>query len=306
MILKKWKNFYKMKKKFIDTNIKNKQITVEDRIQLIKFKDTKLPLPTEIEISESGICNRKCSFCPRSDPKYPHKKEFISNNLHEKLCSELKVLNYSGTIRYSGFVEPMLDKNIYNLIQMAKKKLPRSNIEMVTNGDVLNLKRIKKLFSMGLNKILISAYDGKDQADGFEKLCFEAKLTKNQYIVRHRYFSEEQDFGITLSNRSGSMENAEFKIKALTEPMKKPCFIPTYTFFLDYQGDVLICPHDWGKKIVLGNLNKQKLIDIWFSTKAMSIRNRLVNSNRKFSPCNLCDVNGTLMGEKNSFYYKNL
>ena len=47
-----------MKKKFIDPNIKNKSVTVENRIQLINFNDKQLPLPTEIEISESGICNR--------------------------------------------------------------------------------------------------------------------------------------------------------------------------------------------------------------------------------------------------------
>ena len=104
-----------MKKKFIDPNIKNKSVTVENRIQLINFNDKLLPLPTEIEISESGICNRKCSFCPRSDPDFIHKKEFISNKLHLKLCNELQTLNYKGTIRYSGFVEPMLDKNIFNL-----------------------------------------------------------------------------------------------------------------------------------------------------------------------------------------------
>ena len=73
-----------------------------------------------------------------------------------------------------------------------------------------------------------------------------ARLTKEQYIVRHRYYSEDQDFGITLSNRSGLMENAEYKIASLKEPLKKPCYIPSYTF-LDYQGDVLMCPHDWGK-----------------------------------------------------------
>lgn len=69
-----------------------------------------LPLPTEIEISESGTCNRKCSFCPRSGPDFLDKKEFISNKLHERLCTQLKQLNYSGTIRYSGFVEPLLIK----------------------------------------------------------------------------------------------------------------------------------------------------------------------------------------------------
>ena len=92
------------KKKFIDPNIKNKSIKVQENIQLFQFNNKILPLPTEIEISESGTCNRVCSFCPRSDPSFEDKKEFISNHLHEKLCSELKDLNYKGTIRYSGFV----------------------------------------------------------------------------------------------------------------------------------------------------------------------------------------------------------
>jgi len=292
-----------MSKKFIDSNIKNKSKTVVDKIQLFKHQGFMLPLPTEIEISESGTCNRTCSFCPRSAPNFEDKKEFISNVLHEKLCSELRQLSYRGTIRYSGFVEPLLDKNIYKLINMARDYLPESNIEMVTNGDPLNLDRLNKLFKSGLNRILISAYDGKKEAKKLEDLCLEANLGIEQYIVRHRYYSEDEDFGITLSNRSGLMENAEFKIETLKEPLKKACYIPAYTFFLDYQGDVLMCPHDWGKKLILGNLNQNKLLDIWFSKKSMSIRKMLNNSNRNFSPCNVCDVEGTLMGEKNSKYF---
>jgi radical SAM protein with 4Fe4S-binding SPASM domain len=289
--------------KFLDPNLNNKSKTVEGKIQLLDFNGRKLPLPTEIEISESGTCNRSCSFCPRSAPDFVDKKEFISNELHKKLCYELKELNYHGTIRYSGFVEPMLDKNIYNLIEMARTYIPAVNIEMVTNGDPLNLERLKKIFKSGLNKILISSYDGKKESEDFENLCLAANLTKDQYIVRHRYLSEENDFGITLSNRSGLMSNAEYKIEALKEPLQKPCYIPSYTFFLDYQGDVLMCPHDWGKKIILGNFHKEKLIDIWFSKKFMKIREMLNNANRNFSPCNVCDVIGTFMGEKNANFF---
>lgn len=291
------------KKKFIDPNIINKSKTVEEKIQFYNHEGSKLPLPTEIEISESGTCNRTCSFCPRSAPNFVDKKEFISNLLHEKLCRELQEIEYKGTIRYSGFVEPLIDKNIFNLIIMVRKFLPNSNIEMVTNGDPLNLKRLNRLFESGLNKILISAYDGKTEADQLENLCVKADLKKEQYIVRHRYYSEDQDFGITLSNRAGEMQNAEFSIPTLKKSLEKPCYIPSYTFFLDYQGDVLMCPHDWGKKIILGNLNKEKFLDIWFSKKSIKIRKMLNNSNRKFSPCNVCDVEGTFMGKRNSTYF---
>ena len=293
-----------VKKKFLDPNIANKSKSVENRIQLIDYKGSLLPLPTEIEISESGTCNRTCSFCPRSDPNFVDKKEFITDKLQEKLCKELSDLNYSGTIRYSGFVEPLIDKNIFGLINMVRKYLPNSNIEMVTNGDPLNLKRLNKLFDNGLNKILISAYDGEKEAFEFENLCKQANLSQEQFIVRHRYYSEDKDFGITLSNRSGLMEKAKYKIESLKEPLKRKCFIPSYTFFLDYQGDVLMCPHDWGKKVILGNLCNEKFLDIWFSKRSMKIRKLLNNANRNFSPCNVCDVDGTYMGSKNSVYFK--
>ena len=128
-------------KKFIDPNIPTKSKKIDQTFQYLP--NTTIPLPSEVEISESGTCNRVCSFCPRSDPENKDIKEFISNDLHEKICLELKELNYMGTIRYSGFVEPLIDKNIYNLINMAKTHMPKSNIELVTNGDVLDKSRLK-------------------------------------------------------------------------------------------------------------------------------------------------------------------
>ena len=141
------------------------------------------------------------------------------------------------------------------------------------------------------------------QSKELEELCLRANLNSKQFIVRHRYLSEENDFGITLSNRAGLMENAEYKIDSLKKALKKPCYIPSYTFFLDYQGDVLMCPHDWSKKIILGNLNNEKILDIWFSAKSLKIRKMLNQSNRNFTPCNVCDVDGTLIGEKNSIHF---
>jgi len=35
----------------------------------------------------------------------------------------------------------------------------------------------------------------------------------------------------------------------------------------------------------------------------MGIRKMLNQSNRNFTPCNVCDVDGTYMGKKNSEYF---
>ena len=185
------------------------------------------------------MCNRKCSFCPRSDPDYPDIPEYISDELHTKLCKQLSECGFEGVYAYAGFNESLLHKKIYTHIAEAKKFLPNARIEVITNGDVLNIKRVKKLIDAGLTTLSISAYDGPEQAEEYQKMCEKVNLRKDQFIVRHRYLPPEEDFGITLSNRAGMMKNAEFTIGNPIEPLNNPCYIPAYTFFLDYQGDVL-------------------------------------------------------------------
>jgi radical SAM protein with 4Fe4S-binding SPASM domain len=287
--------------KFFDPNINRKKDIVSKSLKF--FPNTNFPLPSEVEISESGTCNRKCSFCPRSDPNFEDIKVFISSELHNKLCKELKVVNYSGTFRYSGFVEPLLDKNIFNLIAEVRSYLPDCNIEMVTNGDVLNKKRLIKLFDSGLDVLLISVYDGPEDVLKFEEMIEDANINKTKVVIRHRYLPPEKDFGITMSNRAGAMQNAEHVIKPLNNKMDKPCYIPSYTFFMDYNGDVLMCPHDWLKKRVLGNLNKNTFSEIWLSKMSIFNRKKLNMKNRSIAPCNVCDVQGDLIGKEHSKYW---
>ena len=290
--------------KFFDPQITIKEQAVAQRLQFLPNSNT--PLPSEVEISESGMCNRKCSFCPRSDPNYDHRNEFISYELHKKLCDELAEVNYKGLIIYSGFVEPMLDKQIYKLVHYAKTKLPESRVEMISNGDVLNEKRLKKLYDSGLDRLQISLYDGEDQHRKYIKLGKKLNLKNDKYVLRARYLPEEKNFGITLSNRGGMLENAEYKISPRKEKLNKKCFYPSYKFFLDYNGDVLMCSHDWGKKNILGNLTKEKFLNIWLSKKTEEARAKLNVGDRSLSPCNVCDVSGDLIGRKHYEAWSNL
>lgn len=294
----------KNKVKFYDPQIDFKKESIDKRLQFIET--TNFPMPSEIEISESGVCNRKCSFCPRSDPNYPDINEFISEKLHKKLCDELSELKFAGLIIYSGFVEPMLDKNIFYLVEYAKKTNSNARIEMISNGDVLNEKRLKKIYESGLDRLQISLYDGEEQFKKFQKLGQSLDLNEEQYVLRKRYLPEEQDFGITLSNRGGMLTESGYKIAPKSEPIKSSCNYPGYKFFLDYNGDVLMCSHDWGKKNILGNLKTQSLKEIWLSEKSMEARKKLNNAERSLSPCNVCDVNGSLIGNKHAEAWKKI
>ena len=284
---------------FIDPALARKSGIIDESLQLVDG----WPLPSVVEISESGTCNRTCVFCPRSAPNFPDVKEFIKPELISKLASELASLNYAGIFLFSGFVEPMLDKKIYDHIKTVRKYLPLAKIEMVTNGDVLNQARLKRLFKSGLSTILISVYDSAEDAERFKKMCVDAGLNNKHYVIRHRYLPEEQSFGITMNNRAGMMGDAKYAIPALKEPLNAPCYYPHYTFFMDYLGDVLLCPHDWGKKKILGNIFRQSFREIWLSKIFMVSRELLSNANRKMSPCNECDVKGTLMGSSHAAHW---
>ena len=247
--------------KFFDKNINRKSKIIRDTLRYVKGKN--IPLPSVVEISDSGTCNRKCVFCPRSDDSYEDIKEFISDKLHHKIFKELSDLNYSGLIIYSGFNEPLLNKKAYKNIASARKYLPNAKIELITNGDVLNTRRLKKLFESGLSTLLISVYDGPEDMVKFKKMCKSVGLNKKQYVIRNRYLPAEQNFGITLNNRAGMLKNAKHVVEPLKKSLKQKCNYPSYNLFIDYNGDVLMCSHDWGKKNILGNLYKKSIIDIW-------------------------------------------
>ena len=287
--------------KFFDGNINRRGSITDSKINF--FKGTKIPMPSIFEISNSGMCNRKCSFCPRSDPNYNHVNEFLSPELHEKIYNELSIHKYSGSIIYSGFVEPLLDKKIYNQIRDIREKLPKANIELITNGDPLNKARVEKLFDAGLSYLLVSAYDSEEQANTFRKMLKETSVDPSKYIVRNRYYGEDKDFGITITNRAGNLDNTVYKIKSLQEPLKNRCTYPAYTFFIDYNGDVITCSHDWGKKLMMGNLNKNNIFDIWTGKEFNLAREKLLRADRNFSPCNVCDVRGSLIGSKHADHW---
>ena len=267
------------------------------------------PLPSVVEVNAAGTCNRSCVFCPRSDPDYPDVKEFVSPGLIKKLSQQLCASGFKGIFLFSGFSEPMLAKNIYDLIAIAHNNLPDARIEMVTNGDALKEKKLRRLFDSGLSTILISVYDGEEDAKRFEDMCQTAELSEGQYVIRHRYRPPEEDFGITLSNRGGAMGNAEHAKAPLQKAMKTPCYYPHYTFFMDYQGDVAPCCHDWKKKLILGNMQTQSFEEIWLSKEWEVVRRSLADGNRLMAPCNVCDAKGIMIGKKHvdawATYYGN-
>ena len=139
-------------------------------------------------------------------------------------------------------------------------------------------------------------YDGEDQHQQFIKLGKKLGLNNEKYVLRARYLPQEKDFGITISNRGGMLANAEYKIDPLKSKLNKKCFYPSYKFFLDYNGDVLMCSHDWGKKY-FRKFKKSKVSRYLVIAKNSIIKKPVNFWDRSLSPCDVCDVHGDLIGK---------
>lgn len=299
-----------------------------DRIS--KFVDekvefyNKIPLFNWIEISPIDACNRKCVFCPKSDSKIAPDTYNVMDNKHiEKLAKELKSINYTGTIVFAGYGEPILDKSIFEKISILSKIC---NVEITTNGDPLNKKNLIRLMESGISKIVVSLYDGPEQIEKFNKLFISAGIDEKKYVLRDRWYKEDEGWGLMVTNRAGTLdiENKNLpqkddgyglmvtnKASALVQenrnlPLKKDmsCYYAHYSMMIDWNGNCYLCPHDWQRKMIAGNITNQNIIDIWNSEILKKYRTNLGEGKRVDDPCKKCNAFGLMHGLKHHNAWK--
>jgi len=254
-----------------------------------------VPPFTNVEINICGICNRKCFFCPKANRDlFPNLKEFISLEFYEKIMKELASVNFTGRISFCGLSEPFIHKGLRELVETTKRYCPDCFLDILTNGDYCKVENVKELFESGLDNIKVSMYDGPERIPHFKKIQEGCKLSDEQFVLRERYLSAEQDFGLTITNKGGLVNLPEYDIVPLKEPLKRSCHYPFHKVVVDYNGDVVTCPCDYDKRLLVGNLNTESIFDIWNSEQVKALRLRLINEDRSGLPCKQCDINGTL------------
>lgn len=275
--------------KTIKKNLERVSLLVDQSVQM---HGDNMPLFSWLELSPVDVCNRHCLFCPKGDDDIsPNQNHSMPPVLYEKIASELKELKYQGTVMLAGYGEPTLHPGLDDLISAFSAVC---NTEITTNGDVLNEARIQGMLSAGIHKIIVSLYDGPEQIERFEALFERANAPKETYILRDRWYDEKQDFGIKLTNRAGAVATGD---QVEVDP-KHACYYPHYMMMIDWNGDCFLCTQDWNRRIRSGNAMLQSMIEIWDSKILRRYRSHLVRGERDLSPCNKCNADGTLHGEK--------
>ena len=280
----------------IKKNIKRRTLIVDENIRFYK----KIPLPTWIELSLIDVCNRSCSFCPKSDPSIaPDTFQSMSRLLIDKLSSELQKINYGGAIALCGYGEPLLHKDI---IYITRKLSKVSSVEIVTNGDALTSKMLKNLHSANASRVLVSMYDGPEQIKKFKKIIKSSKVPEELVILRDRWYDKDNNFGVKLTNRTGTIKIGN----QVSNSTHTTCFYPSYQFLIDWNGDVFLCPQDWQRRVSMGNMMQENIFNIWAGKIITRYRKELLKGKRASSPCNTCNAQGTLLGQNHVKIWKEL
>jgi radical SAM protein with 4Fe4S-binding SPASM domain len=245
-----------------------------------------------VEFNVTELCNRVCVFCPRVDPAtYPNRNLNMDVKVVEKAARDLAAIGSSARISFSGFGEALLHRKFLDIVRAVRAILPRNFIEMNTNGDRLTPEKIRALMDAGMSALYVNLYDGPEQREKFDALFAAAGVTS--YQLRDHWIDS---FGLTLNNRSGMVDQPEIGVGPLKEPLTKPCYYPFYKMLIDWNGDVLFCSNDWGREIIVGNVMRQSIVEIWLGDALFDIREKLAVGDRRHAPCSGCSVDGTLHG----------
>ncbi|MBF0588133.1 MAG: SPASM domain-containing protein [Magnetococcales bacterium] len=251
-----------------------------------------------VELNITELCNRICPFCPRVNPEvYPNLNLSMDLKISEKIAEDLKQMGYKGRISFSGYGEPILNKQFPDHIRLFRRALPENTIETNTNGDKLTVDMIQGLYDAGISALYVNLYDGVESVAHFEDLFAKAGIITDRYKLRRHWPGVAKDYGLTINNRSGMLQPPDAPVQQPPDPIASPCYYPFYKMLVDWNGNVLFCANDWGRKNIIGNLLHASVRELWLSDRMREIRLRLAKADRHFSPCNVCDIEGTLHGK---------
>jgi len=222
--------------------------------------------------------------------------------------------------------EPLLNKNFVDMIKYAKDIGASNRIDTTTNAALLTPKLGKEIADAGLDRINISIEGiNNEQYKDFSNVNFEFNRVLNNvrefYEVKGNcdmlvkingdHLSENDKtlfldlFGditdkIYIEHVMSCWPNFDLEAHGVAVNEKKGiygqkinevdiCPYVFYSFAINSDGLVSVCFLDWARKMVVGDVKNESVIDIWNGSKMKNYRKIMLDGNRKKHPeCSKC------------------
>jgi len=231
---------------------------------------------SSVAIETSQHCNRRCGYCPVSIAPKPVQN--ISRDVFAAIIDQLRDLGFDGILKYHFFNEPLLNKDLEKLIAYARSELPRARSIVYTNGDALTESRAVSLFRAGAQQLIVTNHGGRPSTEFILKARRRVRWPWAKLVFRH----------ITpatfLFSRGGLVHVALKRQFSF-------CAYPAYEIVIDILGNVILCCNDYHGSQRFGNILDVPLIQIWESSRMVTLRAELLRGTFKLDLCQKC-VNG--------------
>lgn len=236
-------------------------------------------LPTLFEVVEIEVnsrCNRSCAYCPVSFMR-PNSQRTMSAEVFATLLDSLARLEFAGRISYHRYSEPLLRRDLEDLVALVFHRLPLAKQVLYTNGDLLSPKRYEALCKAGVHQFIVTRHDGT----AIQQRPLQVVLYPTDLL---------------LTNRGGSLGH-------LTSALTEPCMAPAEMLIVALNGDVLLCYEDARAENVMGNILAADVGEIWQSERFVKARYLLAAGRRSQagSLCSNCDNRAHVVAGRSSF-----
>ena len=205
-----------------------------------------------VEVETTTACNLRCSYCPNSKftrSLFENKKD-MKLELYHKIVDELAGLKYKGRFSLHFYGEPLMDVRLPELVAYAKGKLKNANIVLFTNGELLTISKYNALTNAGVKKFVVTQHLSKESSNIKNILTYRKINGRKGIIFEYVKLKKEN-----MTNRGGLVNVTQKRIKY--------CRLPSDNFVIDYNGNVVLCCNDYLSSVKFGNINSEKIIDVW-------------------------------------------
>ena len=236
-----------------------------------------------IEIETINRCNGSCSFCPVNRNVDPRKEAIMTEELFYSIIDQLEELDYRGRFTTFSNNEPLLDNRIIEWNRYARRKLPKARMHLYTNGTLMTLDKFKALVEI-LDELIIDNYQQElsliKPCQQIQEYCKKhPELTKKVTIVLRKPQEILTSRGGTAPNRSNIGNYA-----------KERCVLPFKQMIVRPDGKISLCCNDALGKYTLGDLTKEKIVDVWYGAKFQMVRKSLYEGRENWGNCKFCDT----------------
>ncbi|MCK5358311.1 MAG: SPASM domain-containing protein [Elusimicrobiales bacterium] len=255
----------------------------------------KPPIPLNIDIELSAVCNLKCPFCFTQNKNYKQKNKFMPLNLAKSIIDQASDIGVPA-LKFNWRGESTIHPEFSTILEYAKSKGTFYDLLVNTNGNYISdaidglLSATKVIFSV--DSFEPETYEKMRKGGDLKLLLKNIEELKNHNIILSRVITKSnknEDFKGKAKELFGNIEIREHYVFERSKEVKTAikrvyCGYPSQRLVISIDGGFYPCCVDYFETMKLGNFCQNSIMNIWESKQL----NKIISGLKKNIFSNQC------------------